>query len=188
MNQIISLLNINHLIFLLTYRYKKPEGYSSDRPPKSTETSYTLVHEHATIPANPNQVELISVIWHALLRWEFLFVSSYLIKQVETGMSTWCNSEHGYSINTNFPCFQQPWTILLLHHCSTMLLKQCWTVLLVQQCCLRMITILFRLLPCNNLWDFYVCVSSYKLQCFYTKTVPITQWVNGLVLTLANDL
>lgn len=47
---------------LLLKRYKKPEGYSSDRPPKSTETSYTLVHEHATIPANPNQVELISVI------------------------------------------------------------------------------------------------------------------------------
>ena len=31
------------------------------------------------------------------------------------------------STNTIFSCYQQPWTISLLHHCSAILLTKCWS-------------------------------------------------------------
>ena len=77
-----------------------------------------------------------------MLLQRYSVIIAVIIQEVETGMSTIADMV-ACSINTNFPCFQQPWTTLLPHHrwtillkqCSTILLKQYWTTLSVQQCC-----------------------------------------------------
>ena len=48
------------------------------------------------------------------------------------------DSENACSINTDVACFQEPLTILSLHRCPAILLKQLWTILVLQQCYSRM--------------------------------------------------
>ena len=81
---------------------------------------------------------------------------------VTTLFSHHCCNHRGHGCNTKFlPVnFQQPWTTLLLHHCSAIIVeKQCWTTLFIQQCCSCMMTMLFRQQLWNNfMGDFYAGV------------------------------
>ena len=84
------------------------------------------------------------------------------------------NREHGCSINKHFPCFQQLWTTLLLHHYSTILLKQCRTILLVHDNIV--VQSLFRQQLCNNLWDI-TCLVFRKLWFRFPFGIIDFSWV-----------